>query len=66
MRTCTACTTHLPTAHETLVQRLDKVEGELHEPREAMEKLNCHLDGSRQLDLRSAELLDLAFSQLAK
>lgn len=57
---------HLPRTNEALIQRLDKVEGELHELRGVLGTLNRDLDESRRLNLRAAELMDVAFSQLLR
>lgn len=55
-----------PSAEITeLHQRLNHIEGELRELRNLTETLNHDLDESRRLNLRAAELMDVAFTQLA-
>ncbi len=50
---------------EALRQRLDHVEDELRKVRSVVQTLNHDLDESRRLNLRAAELMDVAFNQLA-
>lgn len=55
-----------PSAEITeLHQRLNRIEGELRELRNLTDTLNHDLDESRRLNLRAAELMDVAFTQLA-
>ena len=51
---------------EALRQRLDHVEDELRKVRSVVQTLNHDLDESRRLNLRAAELMDVAFSELYK
>lgn len=55
-----------PGENEALHRRLDEIAGELRELKSVVETLNRDLDESRRLNLRAAELFDIAFSQLAK
>lgn len=45
---------------------LEQLEGQVHDLRAQVETLNRDLDESRRLNLRAAELMDIAFTQLAK
>lgn len=57
---------HQPENNDALNRRVDQVEGELRDLRAVVETLNRDLDESRRLNLRAAELFDIAFTQLAK
>ncbi|MEV8143915.1 hypothetical protein [Specibacter sp. NPDC078709] len=57
---------HQPQENEALRQRLDKLEGDVRELRGTVDTLNRDLDDSRRLNLRAAELMDIAFNELAK
>lgn len=55
-----------PEENAALNRRLDQVEDEVRDLRNVVETLNRDLDESRRLNLRAAELFDIAFTQLAK
>ena len=57
---------HQPEENEALRRRLEHVEGELRDLRGTVETLKRDLDESRRLNLRASELMDIAFSELAK
>lgn len=69
---CPACANtirlmaHQLEENDALRRRLEQFEGGLRDLRGIVETLNCDLDESRRLNLRAAEPMDVAFSELAK
>lgn len=55
-----------PEESDKLTQRVNQLEHELASLRGVVETLNRDLDESRRLNLRAAEIMDVAFAQLAK
>ena len=55
-----------PQETERLRHGLEQLEGQVRDLRAMVESLNVDLDESRRLNLRAAELMDVAFTQLAK
>jgi uncharacterized tellurite resistance protein B-like protein len=51
--------------HE-LRERLERAERDIRELRDTVATLNRDLDESRRLNLRAAELMDVAFTQLSR
>ena len=49
------------TEHDEVLESLHRLEREVQELREQLAVLNADLDESRRLNLRAAELLDLAY-----
>ncbi|MGO4384598.1 hypothetical protein [Specibacter sp. RAF43] len=55
-----------PEETEALRHRVERLERELGDLRGLVETLNRDLDESRRLNLRAAEVMDVAFGQLTK
>lgn len=57
---------HQPRETDGIRHSLEQLEGQVRDLRAQVETLNRDLDESRRLNLRAAELMDIAFTQLAK
>lgn len=57
---------HQPEVADKLAHRVCQLELEVAQLRGIVETLNRDLDESRRLNLRAAELMDVAFSELTK
>lgn len=55
-----------PQETDSIRHSLEQLQGEVRDLRTQVETLNRDLDESRRLNLRAAELMDIAFTQLAK